>query len=250
MTSRLVLALCGGLNVLACGGAEAPVTEPHEQQQREHRHAHEHAHAHQHGHAHETPALRHDFSDTEHFAQRFDDPARDAWQRPDEVLQHLALAPGHIVADVGAGTGYFVERLARAVGPTGRVLALDVEPNMVSHLRERARARGLDNVIARRVAADDPGLEAQSVDRVLIVNTWHHIAERAAYARRLAHALTPGGQVWIVDFTLESDLGPPAAHRIPPERVVEELTAGGLRAEIVQPEALPKQYLVRAARRD
>jgi hypothetical protein len=82
----------------------------------------------------------------------------------------------------------------------------------------------------------------------LIVDTWHHIDDRSQYARKLAAALAPGGEVWIVDFTADSDIGPPARYRVSPEQAVSELEAGGLKAEIVQGESLPKQYLVRAAR--
>jgi ubiquinone/menaquinone biosynthesis C-methylase UbiE len=186
-----------------------------------------------------------DFSDAARFARHFDDPARDGWQKPDEVLRLLALSPGAIVVDLGSGTGYFVERLSQAVGPSGRVLALDVEPEMVAHVRERAAKAGLANVESRAVAPNDPQLDAASVDRVLIVDTWHHIDRRVEYTRKLARALRPGGEVWIVDFTLESDLGPPAKHRLTAQQVVSELEQGSLAAEIVEPEALPKQYLVR-----
>src|SRR5262249_32059366 len=130
----------------------------------------------------------HDFSGAENWAKVFDDPARDAWQRPDEVVALLGLRPGMTVVDLGAGTGYFEPQLARAVGPSGRVLALDVEPDMVRYLRERAARAGLANVEARTVAPDDPGLGAGTVDRVLIVDTWHHLPDRAAYARKLTAA--------------------------------------------------------------
>ncbi len=190
--------------------------------------------------------LHKDFSDAAAHARHFDDPERDAWQRPDEVIAHMAIRAGSTVVDLGAGTGYFLERLSQAVGPTGTVLALDVEPKMVEFARRRAEERGLGNVVVREAKAADPGLPDRSVERILIVNTWHHIDERAEYAAKLARALAPAGQVWIVDFTLESDRGPPAQHRLSAEQVVAELEAGGLRATVVRDEQLPKQYLVRA----
>lgn len=190
-----------------------------------------------------------DFSNAQKFSKHFDDPARDAWQRPAEVMALLHIEPGSVVADIGAGTGYFVEHLSRAVGPNGTVLALDVEPNMVGFVEKRARERGLANVTARVVKYDDPGLGAGSVARVLIVNTWHHIDDRSRYAQKLAAALAPNGEVWVIDFTLESELGPPARHRLAPEQVVRELEGGGLRAEVVADERLPNQYVVRAARK-
>jgi predicted methyltransferase len=196
-----------------------------------------------------THGMHKDFSDVHGFAKAFDDPARDAWQRPAEVIELMHIAPGSVVADLGSGTGYFEGWLSRAVGPSGQVLALDVEPKMIEFMKERAAQQGLANVQPRLVALDDPGLAAGSVARVLIVDTWHHIDDRARYSGKLAQALAPGGEIWIVDFTLESDVGPPAQYRVTPEQAVSELEAGGLKAEIVVQEQLPKQYLVRGSRR-
>ena len=190
-----------------------------------------------------------DFSDAAGFSAHFDDPARDAWQRPGEVIEHLRIPTGSTVADLGAGTGYFIAALSRSVGPSGKVLALDVEPKMVEFLARRAREQQLANVEPKLVQPDDPGLPPHALSRILIVNTWHHIDDRAAYARRLAGALYPGGEIWIVDFTPDSDLGPPPEHRLEAGQVVAELEAGGLDAVVVEPEALPKQYLVRARAR-
>jgi predicted methyltransferase len=198
---------------------------------------------------HGSHGLHKDFSDTTRYSESFDDPARDSWQRPDEVVEHLRVPRGTLVVDLGAGTGYFLRRLSEATGPGGKVLALDVEPNMVSFMQDRMQKQSLQNVEPRLVAADDPGLSPDSVSRILIVNPWHHIDARSAYAEKLSRALEPTGEVLVVDFTLEAEHGPPARHRLAPEQVVSELEAGGLVAEIVQPESLPDQYLVRARRR-
>jgi SAM-dependent methyltransferase len=127
------------------------------------------------------------------------------------------------------------------------VLALDVEPNMVEYMSRRVRQAGWINVEPRVVAPDDPNLPPNSVDRIVIVDTWHHIDDRAAYTAKLARALRPQGWVVIVDFTLESDMGPPANHRLAPEQVIKELEAGGLHSQIVR-ETLPKA--VRGSRRE
>jgi len=95
---------------------------------------------------------------------------------------------------------------------------------------------------------DDVGVPASSADRILVVDVWHHIADREHYAARLAHALEPGGVVFIVDFTADSKRGPPPKHRIAPDRVIAELAAGGLAAEVVS-ESLPDQYVVAGRRR-
>jgi predicted methyltransferase len=202
---------------------------------------------HQHG-GHHAEHADHDFADADRWAAVFDDPARDEWQRPDEVVALLELAPGLVVADLGAGTGYFEHRLSRAVGGAGKVLALDVEPAMVRHLEERGRREGWGSVEARVVPVDDPGLGEASVDRVLIVDTWHHLGDRGAYAGKLARALRAGGRIAVVDFTIEAPVGPPPAARLPAAAVVAELAAAGLDAGIAD-ESLPHQYVVIAVRR-
>ena len=196
----------------------------------------------------ETPAYHHRFEHAEQWAKDFDDPKRDAWQKPDDVVSAMRLAPGMVVADIGAGTGYFEPHLSRAVGTNGRVLALDVEPDMVAHLRERVSREHLENVDVRQVAPDDPGLALGSLDRVLIVDTWHHIGNRKAYASRLASALKAGGEVIVVDFRRDASRGPPPEHRIAPEEVASELSAAGLDARTVDA-GLPEQYVVVASRR-
>lgn len=191
--------------------------------------------------------MPHRFERAEEWAKSFDDPARDAWQRPDEVIAALELRPGMAVADVGAGTGYFTVRLARAVRD-GRIIATDIEPDMVRYLAERARREGLSNVSALRAEAADPKLPAGSVDRILVVDVWHHIADRARYAAGLAAALRPGGKIAIVDFTATATHGPPPAHRLAPEAIMGDLRAAGLDASM-SPIRLPEQYIVIGARR-
>ena len=198
-----------------------------------------------HPHGHHGQGHDHDFSDVERFAAIFDDPERDEWQKPDQVVALMALEPGQTVADLGAGTGYFLSRLSAAVGPEGRVLGLDVEPNMVAHMQERIASESLTNVEARVVPIDGPGLEAASVDAILIVDTWHHIGEREDYSAKLFDALKPGGAVFVVDFTREAPHGPPAEMRLSPLVVAEELSSAGFEIRTLE-ETLPHQYMVRA----
>src|SRR5262245_39851892 len=110
------------------------------------------------GHHHGAQGYHMDFSEVERFARHFDSPDRDAWQKPAEVVTLLDLRPGHVVADIGAGTGYFLSYWSKAVGSQGHVLALDVEPNMVEYMKRRTRRAGWANVEARVVAPDDPAL--------------------------------------------------------------------------------------------
>lgn len=240
LTRALLLSLAFPL-LSACGaGAEAAPPHPGPAEP-----AHGHTPDSHEGHGHSP--LIHRFENAEQWAKDFDDPARDAWQRPTEVIAAIRITAGMTAAELGAGTGYFLPHLSHAVGPGGKVLALDIEPDMVRYMRERAAREGFANVEARAVPIEDPSLPAGAVDRVLIVNTWHHINARAAYAAKLAKALAPGGAVYVVDFTMDAKHGPPPHHRLRPEQVVEELRAGGLTAEMIE-ENLPEQYVVAGKR--
>ena len=189
----------------------------------------------------------HRFENAEAWAKVFDDPARDAWQHPDDVVAALGLSPTMTVADIGAGTGYFTVRLARAV-PGGQVIATDIEPDMVRYLGDRARRERLGNVRAVLATGDDPQLAPTSVDRVLVVDVWHHVANRGVYAKALAAALRPGGQIAIVDFTQEATHGPPREHRLRPEVIIADLQGAGLDASLA-PTSLPDQFIVLGTRR-
>jgi SAM-dependent methyltransferase len=168
---------------------------------------------------------QHDFSGAEGWARAFDDPARDRWQKPHEVIQALRLAPDAAVADIGAGTGYFSVRLAHMT-PRGRIFAVDIEPDMVRYLAERAKREKLPNIEPVLAKPGDPLLPAK-VDRVLMVDTYHHIDEREKYFRKLLDYLKPAGEVAIVDFTRDSPVGPPVSARIPPRQVTEEMLRAG-----------------------
>jgi len=184
---------------------------------------------------------RHSFGGAEKWAQVFDDPERDAWQKPHEVLQALKLAPDASVADIGSGTGYFAVRLAHRV-PKGRVYGVDAEPDMVRYLAERAKREGLANLTAVAAKPNDPGIPS-AVDLVILVDTYHHVPDRERYFRSLQQSLKPGGRLAIIDFTLDSPVGPPRRARIPADTVKKELARAGYR--LVQEHAfLPNQYFL------
>jgi len=184
---------------------------------------------------------RHGFGDAEKWAHVFDDPKRDDWQKPHAVIKALALPPNAVVADLGAGTGYFSVRLARML-PQGRVYALDVEPAMVKHLAARAKREGLANMEAIASTPDNPRLPA-AVDLVLVVDTYHHIEDRSRYFRRLAASLKPGSRLAVIDFRLDSPEGPPRAARVAPQKVKAELAAAGY-ALAEEYDFLPYQYFL------
>jgi len=190
---------------------------------------------------HGAQPLHRRFDDAEHWARIFDDPARDAWQKPDEVIGALQLAPDAVVADIGSGTGYFAVRFARAL-PKGRVYGADVEPNMARYLNERAARESLPNLSSHAASVDDPRLPAP-VDLAIVVDTYHHIPNREAYFRKVRGALKPRARVAIVDFKLDSPVGPPRHARVPPEQVRTELERAGLR--FVEAHAfLPHQFFL------
>lgn len=219
------LACLGLVAATGCAGPDAhePASTPDE-----------HEAMHEHGAPHH---------DLDRWAQTLDDPARDAWQKPDEVVATLAIDEGMVVADVGAGTGYFAQRLSRAVGARGKVLALDVEPDLVARMRRRFDEAGLGNVEARLVSPADPALPPATVDRVLLVDVWHHMRDRVAYATKLRQALTTSGRLVIVDYPPGAPEGPPPELRVSPEAVLGELKAAGFMARVA-PETLPRQFVV------
>ena len=190
--------------------------------------------------------MHHRFDDPEGYAKSFDDPARDAWQMPDRVIEALNLAPGATVADVGAGTGYFSMRLAKAV-PQGTVYAVDIEPAMLAHIQKRAAAAGVTNIVTVRAGERSPKLP-KPVDVLLVVDTYHHLPDRVAYFREVQASLTPGGRVAIVDFRKDSPEGPPPEFRFEAEQIVREMESAGYRVA-AKHDFLPRQHFLVFARR-
>jgi SAM-dependent methyltransferase len=184
---------------------------------------------------------QHQFKDAEKWAHVFDDPERDEWQKPHQVIQALKLPPDAVVADVGAGTGYFSARLATML-PKGRVYAVDVEPDMVKYLGERAKREGRKNMQAVQGAPGDARLP-EKADLILFVDVHHHIERREQYFRKLRASLKPGGRVAIIDFRLDSPEGPPKAARVAPEKVKAELKAAGY-SLAEEHGFLPNQYFL------
>jgi SAM-dependent methyltransferase len=165
------------------------------------------------------------FDDAEKWAKNFDDPARDKWQMPDQVIAALTLKPGQAIADIGAGTGYFTIRLAKSPAAP-RVFAVDIEETMVHYTKQRAAKEGLQNVtgvVASAASANIP----EPVDVILIVDTFHHIPARDAYFRKLRASLKPGGRLAIIDWLPGGPMGPPEEFRFAPEKIAAELAKAG-----------------------
>jgi ubiquinone/menaquinone biosynthesis C-methylase UbiE len=175
-------------------------------------------------------------------------PDRAAWQKPDQVLDALALRPGQVVCDIGAGPGYFALRAAKRVGDKGRVFAVDVEPKILDALRARIEKAGVRNVTPVLALAADPLLPPRSCDLVLIVDAYHHFPDRPNYLARLAALLRPGGRLANVDWRKEKGgFGPPPEHRIARDDFLADAAKAGLHL-VAEPKFLPYQYFLVLAR--
>lgn len=175
------------------------------------------------------------------WAARFDDPARDQWQRPDHVIATLALQPGQRIADVGAGTGYFAIRLAKAQ-PLAMVYAVDIEPAMVSYLGTRAAAEGTANVVPHQGSPDGPNL-THPVDLVLMVDTYHHLADRVTYFGHLRRWIRRGGRVAIIEHRGDAVDAGSAHMRLTSEQIVDEMREAGYHLA-ARHDTLPRQHFL------
>ena len=173
-----------------------------------------------------------------------DAPDRDLWQRPDQIMDALGIADASVVADIGAGSGWFTIRLARRVGPRGLVYAEDVQKEMINAILRRVGREGFNNVQARLGSNNDPRLPPASLDAALMVDAYHEVADRVTMLANLAKALKPGGRLGIVDFRLDgTGPGPDPEERVSPDVVVSDATKAGLKL-IRQEPFLQYQYFL------
>jgi arsenite methyltransferase len=173
-----------------------------------------------------------------------EDPQRDVYQKPHEVLTALAIKPGEVIADIGAGSGYFSFRLAHHVGDKGKIYAVDVSPEMILHLNRRIRELKVMNVSSILADADDPLLPEASVNRFFFSNSWHHIENQTKYLSLIKRILKPGGEVIMIDFhKKELPVGPPMQTKIAREDLVKQMENNGFRLA-KEHTFLPYQYFL------
>jgi ubiquinone/menaquinone biosynthesis C-methylase UbiE len=168
---------------------------------------------------------------------------RDSWQKPEEVMRVLEIKSGQHVADLGAGGGYFTFRLSQAVGPTGKVYAVDVDQGMVEYLKQRALDERHPNVIVVRGDYDDPRLPKGGVDLVFICNTYHHIENRTTYFTQAKRYLRAGGRVAIIDFNGKGWFDKLFLRPVPKEVIRGEMEAAGYRLQS-EYDFLPRQHFL------
>jgi len=152
---------------------------------------------------------------------------RDRWQQPEVVVHSLALQSGNYVADLGAGGGYFTFRLADAVGPTGKVYAVDIDKGNLEYIASQAAKRGYRNVETVLAKPDDPLLPAQGIDLIFTCNTYHHLTDRTNYFQSAARYLRPSGRIAIIDLAGKSWLFRFLGHWTPRETSRREMEAAG-----------------------
>jgi len=170
-------------------------------------------------------------------------PRRQKWQKPAAVVRALKLRRGQVIAEVGSGPGYFTPRLARAVGPSGHVYALDPEPAVLDVMRKRIKQAGVRNVTPVLSRDDDPLLPNGRCDLAVIINVYHHMHGGAAFLRRLVSRLPRGARVINVDWDETSEFGPPPKRRVPKARFLRDARKAGLKL-VSERTFLPHQYFL------
>jgi arsenite methyltransferase len=182
--------------------------------------------------------------DPKAYIAALEDPNRESYQKPNDVMDVLALKPGEVVADIGAGSGYFTFRFSNALGVSGKVYAVDVSRDMIDYINRRTQETGAKNVTTVLAAADDPLLPDASVDRIFICDTWHHIENRPQYLVRLKKVLRAGGQIIMIDFQKRDlPVGPPVDMKIAREDLIQQMESSGLRL-VQEYTFLPYQYFL------
>ena len=160
--------------------------------------------------------------------RHMNDPSRDAWQKPKEVVDKLGIKPGWRVADLGAGGGYFTWYLAQAVGPQGKVYAADIDETALGMIEKGIKSRGIANVVPVRAEPGDAKLP-EPVDLVFTCDTYHHMQNRVAYFQSLARYLKPDGQVAILDFRPKGFFSGLLGHGTAKEEIRREMESAGYR---------------------
>jgi ubiquinone/menaquinone biosynthesis C-methylase UbiE len=182
--------------------------------------------------------------DPKAYIAMLENPQRDAEQKPDEVIKTLNLKEDASIADIGAGSGYFSFRFARHVGASGRVYAVDINPDMILYMNRHIRETKIKNVTTVLSDPDNPLLLDNSIDLFFVCNTWHHVSNRPQYLVLMKKMLKPGGRIAVVDYKKEKlPVGPPPEMKMAREEVIKEMQAAGFKLS-AEHSFLPYQYFL------
>ena len=169
---------------------------------------------------------------------------REEEEAPSKAIEALELKPGMVVADIGAGSGYYSSRMAKRVGPAGRVYATDIQPGMIAILERRIKAENLTNVTTVLGAMDDPSLPPQSIDLAIMVDVYHELQQPQLFLQRLKAAFKPGGRLVLLEFRKEDPKVPILeVHKMSVAEVKQELEAEGYAHDRVI-DVLPWQHII------
>lgn len=177
-------------------------------------------------------------------AEWLDRPEREREEQPTKLLDALKIRPGDMIADVGAGSGFFTFRLAERTGPTGKVLAVDIQPEMLALIRQRMKTRGVSNVELVQGALTDPKLPPNSVDLILLVDVYHEFSHPWEMTAAMVRGLKPGGRLVLVEYRMEDPAVPiKLVHKMSEQQVRREMAAHPLRwVETIG--ILPRQHIL------
>lgn len=208
-----------------------------------HSHGEEGEHSHKHGHGHGHANEHMNSTSFEDLVKRFDSPERNAYQQPEKVLDYIGDVSGKKILDIGAGTGYFSFKLA-AKGAD--VIAGDVDDRFQKFIQDKIEKENAPKVALRKLPYDSPALAENEVDKVLIVNTYHHIEDRIAYFGKVLNGLKAGGELLVIDFKKQDGPGPPVKMKMAAAFITKELKAAGFTEFEVNDSLLEHQYIIRA----
>ena len=185
-------------------------------------------------------------SSHESYIHQLEVPGRENWQKPEMVIALFGELRGKTILDLGAGSGYFTFRLAKAAG---KVIAADVNESFLDYIQEKMKnpdhAGESGNIEIRKIPYDNPGLQPGEADGVLIVNTYHHLSQRIEYFKKVREGMKPGGILLIVDYTKGNGFGPPDSHKIDQETVLQEIRQSGFTQITSDTDLLEYQYILK-----
>lgn len=173
-----------------------------------------------------------------------EDPERDKWQKPEEILNVLDIKKGQFVADIGAGSGYLTVKLSERVGAAGRVYATDIQQEMLDYINKRLNNKEVNNITLVLSNMDDPKLPAGSLDTAILLSTYHEIARPVDFIKKVKLALKPQGKLAVLEFSDDSPIGPPLQVRLPEDLVINELKQAGFSLLQRHTFLLPYQYFL------